>query len=248
MTKVSLCIVSYNRKKLLEQCINSFLKTNLYDNIEVVLIDNGSTNHEFINYTKNLGSLLSEYNIDYLYHRIEKNDYPVGLKKARNLVRNLSTGDFFIDCPDDHLFVVRSNWIKECINFIEASNDVGCIAHYAYPAYRFLKPNNKMDKSPQGDYFKSILKGYADYHIMSRSTYKSLGPFKHELGIKCEGEYMKRALDAGYHRYLMAKPVAIINPGKQDVGFVTEGKYDIIKPASAPVSNEQLTEFIMSVE
>ena len=40
--KVSVIIVNYNGKILLEKCLESLLKVN-YDNFEIILVDNNST-------------------------------------------------------------------------------------------------------------------------------------------------------------------------------------------------------------
>ena len=42
MPKISVIIVNYNGKILLEKCLESLFKVN-YDNFEVVLVDNNST-------------------------------------------------------------------------------------------------------------------------------------------------------------------------------------------------------------
>ena len=50
--KVSIIIVNYNGKELLQKCLDSLLKVN-YNNFEIILVDNNSTDGtvEFI--TKN---------------------------------------------------------------------------------------------------------------------------------------------------------------------------------------------------
>ena len=42
LPKVSVIIVNYNGKILLEKCLESLLKVN-YDNFEIILVDNNST-------------------------------------------------------------------------------------------------------------------------------------------------------------------------------------------------------------
>ena len=105
---------------------------------------------------------------------------------------------------------------------MEEAGNVGCIIYYAYPAYRFLKDNNAMQPYKiNNDIFRSLYKGYADYHIMSRSVYEKVGEidYKLEIGLDsdscgdAEKEYMKRTLEYGYYRNMFRYPVAVINEG-----------------------------------
>jgi glycosyltransferase involved in cell wall biosynthesis len=251
---VSLCVTSYNRPKLLKECVESFFKTNLYDlnNLELIIIDNGSTNIEVTDYIKNL-----EPNCrNYTFILNEKNDYPVCLKYAKVQARNEAKGDYFIDCPDDHLFVVKTNWIEECVQHIDEAKNAGCLIYFSYPLYRFRKANNAMAPHKLNkNIYESLHKGYADYHIMSKKAYEKIGDFKYELEInfKTERDYMKRALDAGYHRNMLKYPVAIINDNcSAEAGWKDAGGFKLLEPfkideitnafkiLNRPVCNEEL--------
>ena len=200
--RVSLCITSYNRFDKLSACLESFLSTNTYDpaRLQLVIIDNGSTDHRVIEKIKNLHHPFG----DYKYLLNEKNDYPFCLRRAKNQARSLADGDFFIDCPDDHLFVVRSSWIKETIKYLKQETEaISSVCHYAYPLYRFSKANNLMSPSSvNSDYFVSHLKGYADYHLMTRAAYEDIGLYREDLSFEpnAESEYMDRSFAMGYRR------------------------------------------------
>ncbi len=226
--EVTLCITSYNRKNKLENCIDSFLKTTLFplEKTEIVIVDNGSDDEKTCEYIQNLkidkvGSFQKVIN--------KKNDYPYCLRRAKNQAREIAKGKYFIDCPDDHIFVVKSNWIQDSINFLETTNEkISCICHYAYPLYRFHKPNNLMiPSSEDGDFFISQLKGYADYHIMSRSSYHDIGLYDEtlEFSPNSESDYMERSYDMGYRRALLRNPVSII----VDENFFGPGKFAKLK-------------------
>ena len=106
---VSICLVSYNRHELLETCIKSFLITNLYSNIEFILIDNGSTDKKSIAYFYEVKDTLNAIGIPCYLHKIKENIYPKSLKDAKNTARELSSGTYFLDIPDDHVFIVKSH-------------------------------------------------------------------------------------------------------------------------------------------
>jgi len=210
---ISLCVTSYNRYDKLKNCIESFFATNTYnpDNIELIIIDNGSDDTVTADYVRSLQPECRDYH----YILNEKNDYPYCLRRAKNQARAMANGQYFIDCPDDHLFVVQSPWVSETINYLKASDKkISCICHYAYPKYRFYKPNNCMSEcTDNSDYYVSELKGYADYHLMSRQAYKKIGVYREDLAWapNAESDYMERSLELNYRRALLKYPVSIIN-------------------------------------
>ena len=57
LPKVSVIIVNYNGKTLLEKCLESLFKVN-YDNFEVILVDNNSTDSTIEFVTKNYPSVI----------------------------------------------------------------------------------------------------------------------------------------------------------------------------------------------
>jgi glycosyltransferase involved in cell wall biosynthesis len=236
--------------------------TNTYDlkKLEIIIVDNGSTDSSVIDFIRS-------YTPDCKYRFIlnEKNDYPYCLRYSKVQAIEVAEGDYFIDLPDDHIFVAQTGWIDECIKRIKKDQSVGCINYYAYPGYRFGKSNNKMhpDKSSP-NFCVSVLKGYSDFHIMSKHAYEKIGPYRYDLGSGAEGEYMDRALERGFFRNLMMFPVAIcMNQGKfgeGEFGFelvrpIEKEKYDsdLIgfmrkrhpEKVSFPIHNEALIEFCL---
>jgi len=254
--KVSLCVTAYNRPVLLKECVRSFFQTSLYDRdkLELIIVDNGSTNSEIIEFIRTLDPPCKEYS----YILNEKNDFPTCLKYAKVQARGKAKGNYFIDCPDDHLFLVKSDWISESIEHIDSATNVGCVIHFAYPAYRLRKPNNAMRPHVLSDsFYESLYKGYADYHLMSKKIYKEVGEINYDLEKQSLGEaekdYMRRTLELGYRRNMMKYPVAAINDDASS-GMKIEG-YELIQPFSKeelvdpfknlqrPICNEELVSF-----
>tara|TARA_A100001201_G_scaffold132631_1_gene119311 strand:- start:7376 stop:8164 length:789 start_codon:yes stop_codon:yes gene_type:complete len=229
MSLVSLCITSYNRYLKLSNCIESFLKTNVYEpnNLEVVIVDNGSTDEETINYINDLELPVRE--VKKVLNKVNK--YPYCLRIAKNQAREIAAGDYFIDCPDDHLFVLKDDWINKTIDYFNKEKDkVSCSCHYAYPAYRFKKKNNLMKKSQiNDDFYVSEFKGYSDYHFIPRNNYIDIGKYREDLGWEpnSEHEYQERAYSMGYRRALHKYPASIIN-GHTDADPV----FKLVEPIS----------------
>ena len=250
---VSLCVTSYNRPLLIKNCIESFFKTSTYDsnNIELIVVDNGSTDDRVLNYLNSLQPNCADYKLILN----EKNDYPICTKYAKVQARRIAQGDYFIDSPDDHLFVVEDDWISRSISHINSHNNVGCVIHYAYPFYRFRKQNNAMNPHENNlEIYESLHKGYADYHIMAKETYRELGEFKYELEAGyplgkpgAESEYMKRAHAQGYRRNMLKYPVAIINEEKYVLNKPLQ-KQDMVEAFETldrPASNEEMLVWCM---
>lgn len=237
---VTLTLTAYDRLIPLQECLRSFWETNTYPNVELVIVDNASTDPELVEF-------LEDYKppCEYRHHRRFENDYPYGQKRARIRSREMARGEFFIDCPDDHLFVVRDDWIQRAIDHIRTDPKTGCIVHYAQPLYRWGKANNAWEPYPGNPLFiRSLHKGYADYHIMSRAAYEDIGPFKWALGRESEGEYMERSLKAGYRRVLPRLPVSVINdlddPWYLKKPIDSATMWDSMVEASRPIANEEL--------
>ena len=229
-------------------CVNSFLSSiaNNYplNKLELIIVDNGSTNKEVLDFIKNL----KIEGLEYSYILNEKNDYPYCLRYAKIQARKVAKGNFVIDIPDDHLFIVSSDWINQSIDHIKKNKDTGCVVYFAQPAYRFRKENNRMHRHSNSGYFVSEKKGYADYHIMSKKTYELLGEYDYKLGRKAESEYMQRALDNGFYRNLLTYPVAIVNDEKYHLESNVEYKdyVSMFSNVEFPVTNEQLISYSLS--
>ena len=245
--EVTLHVTSYNRPKRLRACIDSFFQSSTYDmsKLELIIVDNGSTDLEVKDYIQNLQPPCQNYH----YILNPENDYPSCLRFAKIQAREIALGNYFIDCPDDHLFLVRSDWVEKSIAHLDRDKSAGCVVHFAQPSYRFFKENNRMSLHEDNPgIFRSYRKGYADYHVMRRDVYESLGPYDYKRGRQAEDEYMDRALDAGYHRNLMKYPVAFINDDSFRVNrMLSQEEYEAFfleaedgKEQELPVSNEQM--------
>lgn len=108
--KVSIIIPCYNVEEYIEKCINSVLNQT-YENIEIILIDDGSTDN-----TKQviLKTTLNKQNVIYITN---KNS---GVSNARNTGIKAATGDYimFIDSDD----YIAKNMIKNMFKLMKGYN------------------------------------------------------------------------------------------------------------------------------
>ena len=84
--KVSLGIPVYNESRFLKKTIDSLLNQT-YSNIEIIAIDNASTDNSF--------RILEEYSNKDPRLKIFKNDKNIGLSNNFNLLVNKSSGEYF---------------------------------------------------------------------------------------------------------------------------------------------------------
>jgi len=111
---VSIVIVNHNRKEDLKACLNSVQKTK-YENFEVIVIDNASTDESVEVVKKNFG-----------WVKLVVNDQNVGPIKARNFGVQISKGNLiaFLDSDTE----VEPNWLIELAKVIDRDKKVGACA------------------------------------------------------------------------------------------------------------------------
>lgn len=109
MSLVTVCITTFNRKKIIPHAIQSIL-SQTYTNFEIIIVDDFSTDgtKEFIeNYILKLDD-----RIRYIRHSRNK-----GLATARNTAINNAKGEYFTFCDDDDVW--DENFILLFMNHIK---------------------------------------------------------------------------------------------------------------------------------
>jgi GT2 family glycosyltransferase len=103
--KVSVIIINYNGKELLETCLESLFKID-YDNFEVILVDNNSTDGTIEFVTKNYSSII-----------IIKLDSNKGFAEPNNISAKIAKGDYLLFLNNDT--VVTPDFISKMIKVVE---------------------------------------------------------------------------------------------------------------------------------
>ena len=114
MPKVSIIVPCYNSEKWIEQCVVSAL-TQDYDNIEVICIDNESTDNSV--------AAIEEIKKDYpeLITGTAPNIYPHCWDEARSVGFEMMTGDYVLTMGSDD-WIDRA-FITNCMSFIMSAPD-----------------------------------------------------------------------------------------------------------------------------
>jgi GT2 family glycosyltransferase len=112
--KVTILVLNYNGKHLLNECITSLRKTT-YPNIEVIIIDNGSTDGS----TKYLATLFP-------WVKIIPLDKNYGFCLAYNIASQLVKSEFLLFLNND-VTIGNSDWLDYMVNVILNSPAVGAV-------------------------------------------------------------------------------------------------------------------------
>lgn len=115
MGKISIIIPAYNAEKYIERCLNSLLDQEYSINVEIIVVDDGSTD--------STPQILSDYKARYpnIFRIVSKENE--GAYSARNLGLDIADGDWiwFIDSDD---YIPRNSISYEIDNFLSDDIDI----------------------------------------------------------------------------------------------------------------------------
>lgn len=113
---LSIIVPVHNSQNTIETCLNSISKST-YHNIEIILIDNGSTDD-----TRKKINKLMEIDNRIIYKKIDVSDVSI----ARNLGIDISTGDYvtFVDSDD----LIERKAYEILMNILSSNSDVDILA------------------------------------------------------------------------------------------------------------------------
>ena len=99
--KVSIVIPSKDNYEILKQCLVSIADCTDYDNYEIILVDNGSSDENRAKIEK----LVDKYSIKYIYEKMQFN-----FSKMCNIGVSHATGEFILLLNDD-IEIIQRNWL-----------------------------------------------------------------------------------------------------------------------------------------
>ena len=111
---VSIIILSYNSLKFLKKCLRSVLSTE-YNNFEVILVDNASTDGSIEYVEKKFGH---DYRLN-----IIRNERNLGFAEGNNVGARVARGNYVVFVNSDT--VVDPNWLNELVNVMEENPAIG---------------------------------------------------------------------------------------------------------------------------
>ena len=104
---VSLIIPSRNGFQLIRQCIDSILNKTLYDNFEILVVDNGSDDLDTLEYFKSLGG--------HPKVRVIRDDGPFNFSALNNAAVKKANGEI-IGFVNNDIEVISPDWLSEMVS------------------------------------------------------------------------------------------------------------------------------------
>lgn len=136
---VSIILVVYNGEKYLSECISSILAQS-YKNIELIIIDDGSTDKSF--------EIINHFAQKDTRIRCLKKENE-GVSASRNLGLTMAKGEFFSLCDQDD--ILAKNYIEYFLQLIKKYN---CDIAYTPSAYKFKDKINLHSNIKESEYVK----------------------------------------------------------------------------------------------
>lgn len=121
--KISIIITTYNRKKQLEECINSILMQK-YFNYEIIIVDDCSND----NTEEYITDIFKDKRIKYF-----RNEENLGASESRKKGYLKSRGTYIIFCDDDDYYI-DNYFFAECIRILE-KKQISMICANSYIKY-----------------------------------------------------------------------------------------------------------------
>lgn len=132
---VSCCISTWNRVGDLKRCIES-IKAQDYPNIEIVIVDNASTDGTYFYYEE-----LQEGEIPVIYKRMMHDNYTA--METLNLAFSMANGEYVLVLDDDAQ-LVNNNSIDMAINYMEDNPQTFAIAYNIPGNTEYTQFNNRL--------------------------------------------------------------------------------------------------------
>jgi len=110
---VSIIIPHYNNYTILKECLDS-LSQLIYKNIEIIIIDNNSSDNSIIDAKKDFSNII--------IHQLNKN---IGYAGACNIGAKLAKGDYLLFLNNDTIH--NSNFIEPLLKIITSNNKIASV-------------------------------------------------------------------------------------------------------------------------
>jgi GT2 family glycosyltransferase len=226
--KVSVIIVSYENQELTRACIDSVLRNSMHPNLEVLVVDNASTDGS--------AEMLSRMRDERVH--VQLNERNVGFAAANNQALSIATGAYLVLLNNDT--VVPRGWLPRMLRHLE-DPQVGltvAVTNFSGNESRIAVPYESIDDMhPFADAYMREHDGQrfeirvaAMYCVgMRRDVYERLGPLDEEFGVGMfeDDDYSHRARLAGL-RVICAEDVFVHHIGQASFARLAPETYDAL--------------------
>src|SRR5262249_25495622 len=118
--KVTVIIPTRDRLSLLDRCIHSIESKTDYENLEIIIVDNGSRSNKMLDYLARSR------------HRVIRDEEPFNFARLNNLAARQAAGDYLLLLNDDTEVMTRE-WVSAMVEHAQRP-EVGAVgAKLLYP-------------------------------------------------------------------------------------------------------------------
>lgn len=166
MTQVSIIITSYNYEKYIEKCILSCINQKNFDDFEVIVVDDGSSD--------NTKSVLEKYS-DCIRYFVNQNQ---GIEKASNFGIKQAKGEFFVRVDADDM--LDKNYLQNVVPLLQNSKYA-----FVYSDYSVIDGEDKIISTKKlPDFDTNEIKNRGDFlatgTIYKKNIFFELGLYNEE--------------------------------------------------------------------
>jgi GT2 family glycosyltransferase len=199
---VSIIILTYNNLQLTKACLKSLEQYTDYENIEIIIVDNASSDDTPIYLKQNYENLKN--------YKVILNNENLGFSAGNNVGLKVATGDYLVLLNNDTL--VTTGWMRTMVNHFRYNPKLGLLGpitnNIGNEAKVFTKYKNPNDMFPEVTHiiFKNMgkllpLKTAAFFCVMmSREVYEKVGLLDESFGLGFfeDDDYCRRVQQQGY--------------------------------------------------
>ncbi len=184
-------ITTLDRQEETCKTLDSLFKNNT--DINVIIIDNGSDNLEY----------LSKYNV-----KVIKNEKNLGVPEAFNLGLRIAKSEYVVVMHNDVIVNTR-DWIKKAISYMKRNDDAGMVgiagwielnAHGNYETKNLITAIEKYNQKPHGDFAEiSVLDGCCNVIRNIGLKFDNIYGYMHFYDLDMSMQYRQE----GYRLYVI---------------------------------------------
>lgn len=199
--KISVIVLTYNNLELTKDCLSSLLTRSHYPNLEIIVVDNASTDGSDV--------FLKEFGETHPNVHIILNAKNVGFAAGNNIGLAAATGDYLTMVNNDT--VLTRGWAMTMMRHLQADPTIGLVGPVTNNIGNEARVPTNYSTLPQmpaeaafytlqkmGRFFP--IKTAAFFCVMlPRSTYERCGPLCEEYGLGFfeDDDYCRRVEEAG---------------------------------------------------
>lgn len=226
--RVSVIVVSYNNAGLTRACIESVLRNSVHPNLELIVIDNASTD----------GSVEMLQSIDDPRVRLLLNETNAGFAAANNQALRVATGEYLVLLNNDT--VVPRGWLPRMLRHLDdpqigltvaVTNFSGNESRIPVPYIEIAEMHPFAERyMHEHDRQRFDIAVAAMYCVgMRRDTYQLLGPLDEGFGIGMfeDDDYSHRARLAGL-RVVCTEDVFVHHVGQASFGKLPRDAHELL--------------------